>query len=700
MSSAVYTVGEECKKCYSCVRICPTKAINVHSGQAEIIEELCISCGYCVTMCSQNAKRVRSSVDAVRGLLHGGNALPPGAGSTGAACPSDLQESGPDATGSASLRTVAMLAPSFPGAFLDLDPQRLVGALRQVGFDAVYEVAFGADLVSYAYYRQFHQLKDEGEEPGRFLISTPCPAVVSYVERLHPELVPHLAGILSPMEAMARVIRQRIDPESRIVFIGPCVAKKTEAQRADLVDEVMTFAELAELFEVENVDTGSSEPSDFDPPHANLGRIYPVTGGLLKAAAIDADLLGSPVYVVEGQERVVEILSVLSDRIKGERPVVNKLFDLLFCEGCIAGPAIPNNLTFYERRKYIIEYMKRKELITDIEEWAKLHRDYLSVDLSKTFSATATTDLLPTEEEILAILAKTNKFRKEDELNCRACGYNSCRDKAAAVYQGKAEVEMCLPYLISRLEQAISDQRNNQAKLIQAEKLASMGQMAAGIAHEINNPLGIVLMYAHLLKEELESSNTASQDVDVIIRESERTRKIVQGILNFARKEKIERAVVDINTLVAEAAESIRDACAGNLHVELELDGSLEPQQVDASQLRQVFDNVLKNAAEFMPDGGTITVATQAGAGDFRVRIADTGPGIPEEHLPQIFSPFFTTKPVGKGTGLGLPVCYGIVKMHGGTIQAGNNPDGGAYFEIVIKQTATREESCAAKSVI
>jgi signal transduction histidine kinase len=227
-----------------------------------------------------------------------------------------------------------------------------------------------------------------------------------------------------------------------------------------------------------------------------------------------------------------------------------------------------------------------------------------------------------------------------------------------------------------------------------------MGQMAAGIAHEINNPLGVVLMYAHLLKEELDSSNTASQDVDVIIRESERTRKIVQGILNFARKEKIERAAVDINTLVSEAAESIQEACAGNLHVELDLDGSLEPQQVDASQLRQVFDNLLKNAAEFMPDGGTITVATQAGVGDFRVRIADAGPGIPEEHLSRIFSPFFTTKPVGKGTGLGLAVCYGIVKMHGGTIQAGNNPDGGAYFEIVIKQTVQREESCATNSVM
>jgi len=684
LSIAVYTVGEECKKCYSCVRICPTKAIHVHSGQADIIEDLCISCGYCVTMCTQNAKRVRSSVAAVRKILAG------------------------------STYKAAMLAPSFPAAFLDLDPQRLVGALHRLGFDGVYEVAFGADLVSYRYSKAFAELSRDplAEKENRFLISTPCPAVVDYVEKLHPELVPHLAEILSPMEAMAKVIRERIEPSASVVFIGPCVAKKAEADRLDLVDEVLTFAELVELFELENVEAESSPAVGFDPPQANLGRIYPVTGGLLKASDIDADLLGSPVYVVEGQARVGDILSVLSKRIKNGERVVNRLFDLLFCEGCIAGPAIPNDLTYYERRKYIVEYMKGKPLVTDIEQWAERHREYLEIDLSKRFVSSAKANRLPSEEEIKAILAKTNKFRKEDELNCRACGYNSCRDKAVAVFQGKAEVEMCLPYLISQLEQAIADLRSNQTRLIRAEKLASMGQMAAGIAHEINNPLGVVLMYAHLLKEQLGSEEPAGKDADVIIRESERTRKIVQGILNFARKEKIDRVETDINQLVSEAAVSVREAfaknagedsagnqrnsaepqersgIAGRLEVRLDLDQQLEPQLVDAAQLRQVFDNILKNAMEFMPEGGTISICTRAGDEGFSVKISDTGPGIPEEKISQIFSPFFTTKPVGKGTGLGLAVCYGIVKMHGGTIRPCNNPDGGACFEINIKKPA------------
>lgn len=669
MGCAVYTVGEICKKCYSCVRACPTKAIEVHSGQADIREELCISCGYCVNMCSQNAKRVKSAVDVVDGMLK---------------------------TGPAGHR-VAMLAPSFPAAFLDVEPGQVVGALKKAGFDGVYEVAFGADLVSYEYYRQYRQLLEAGSD--QFIISSPCPAIVNFVEKVHPELVPYLAHILSPMEAMAKVVRERIDADAQIVFIGPCVAKKDEAERDDLVNEVMTFDELVELFDRESISMGDCEKVAFDPPVANLGRIYPVTGGLLKAAAIDADMLVSPVYVVEGAERVSDILSVLGSRVEKGEQVVNRLFDLLFCEGCIAGPVIPNNLTFYERRKYIIRYMQDRPLISDIDEWAEQHADYLSLDMSKTFHPVKTVLPNPTEEEIRAILAKTNKYSEEDELNCRACGYNSCREKAIAVYRGTAEVEMCLPYLISQLETVISDLKSNQIKLIQAEKLASMGQMAAGIAHEINNPLGVVLMYSHLLKEEMDAKAASNEDVNVIIREAERTRKIVQGILNFARKEKIDRNETDINALVTDAVNGVRSMDPeSKITVNLELDPDMGRHSVDESQLRQVFDNILKNAVEVMADGGTLTVITSEGAGEFVVKIADTGPGIPPENLSQVFSPFFTTKPVGKGTGLGLPVCYGIVKMHGGSIQAGNNAAGGAYFEIKIKHWSNKEDSVVANT--
>jgi iron only hydrogenase large subunit-like protein/nitrogen-specific signal transduction histidine kinase len=655
---SVYTVGEICKKCYSCVRSCPTKALQVRSGQAEIIEDFCISCGFCVNVCSQGAKRVVSSLPDVHEILAG-----PG-------------------------KKYALLAPSFPAAFLDLSPESIVGALHAAGFDGVYEVAFGADLVAMEYARRFQALSASGSQD--FIITTPCPAVVQYVEKMLPELAPHLADIVSPMLAMARVVRRSAEADGdappRLVFIGPCVAKKVEAWRSGDVDAVLTFAELVELFTDGKVDPRTAPPAEFRPPHANLGRIYPVTGGLLKAAGIDADILESPVYVVEGAERVMDILQVLSTRVKTGQQVNYRLFDLLFCEGCIGGPVMVNDLTFFERKKFVVRYMNARPLVKDLGQWAEEHAGRFPVDLTTSFQPVVREEVDPPEEEIRRILALTGKNSPGDELNCGACGYESCRKKARAVAFGKAEVEMCLPYLIVQIERAMKDLTENQARLIQAEKLASMGQMAAGIAHEINNPLGVLLMYAHLLKDELGEDGRSREDLERIIAEAERTRTIVRGILNFAREEKVERSPTDVNALVTSAVQGMAGTSPkGKFQIELDLDPRLGPQMVDGGQLRQVFDNLVKNAVEAMPEGGEIRAATRAGDGEFTVTIADNGPGIPEESLPKMFSPFFTTKKIGKGTGLGLSVCYGIVKMHGGTIQASNNPGGGACFTVSIR---------------
>lgn len=660
----VFTAGEHCKKCYSCVRICPTKAIVVHSGEANIIAEKCISCGYCVGGCTQGAKKIRSSVAEVTALLESGRPC------------------------------AAMLAPSFPAAFPDLDAPRLVGALAACGFAGVFEVAHGADLVSEQYLRLYRDLIASGDH--RFVISSPCPAVVSYVEKICPELVPYLARIKSPMEAMAAVIRGKTASvggpaaSPSVVFIGPCVAKKDEALRDSLVDEVLTFQELRELFVACGVDPQRQEARPFDPPRADLGRLYPVTGGLLKAAAIDDDLLESPVAVVEGSTRVTELLQSLKESVRAGRKVETRLFDLLFCEGCIAGPAITGELDLQGRKTLIVDYMKHDPPAPGVRGATPFSPGHQRLDFSKAFRAEPSVEVPVPDEDIRRILAVTGKVRPGDELNCRACGYGSCREKAVAVYRGIAEVEMCLPYLITKLETAIADLKENQGRLIHAEKLASMGQMAAGIAHELNNPLGVILMYAHLLKEELAErpgSDGQLEDVQRIIHESERSRSIVKGILNFAREEKVDREPTDINALLLEAIEAARahDA-AGLVRIETDLDDALGLCRVDRRQIRQVFDNIIKNAIEAMPGGGSLTVESRKGVGQFTVSISDTGPGIPVENLPRLFSPFFTTKPAGKGTGLGLVVSYGIVKMHGGTIEAANRPGGGARFEITVRE--------------
>ncbi len=673
---SVYTVGEICKKCYSCVRSCPTKAVQVRAGQAQIIEDVCISCGACVNVCSQGAKRVVSSLEEVGALLSS-----PG-------------------------RTFALLAPSFPAAFLDWTPDQLVGALHAAGFAGVYEVALGADVVARRYLDIFHGLANR--KPGEFVITSPCPAVVQYVEKILPELTPHLAPVASPMMATARVVRGIVaDPGVKLVFIGPCVAKKVEAWRSRRgtdgspeVDAVLTFSELVELFSARGIDPATAAPAGFESPRAGLGRIYPVTGGLLKAAAIDDDILESPVYVVEGAQRVIDILGVLSRKVQTNGPVAYRLFDLLFCEGCIGGPVMVNDLTFFERKKFIVRYVQNGSAGGRDGRHARAAGSpgaLPPVDLRVSFDPVVREQVEAPEEEIRRILSLTGKTAPSDELNCGACGYSSCREKALAVYLGKAEVEMCLPYLISRIEKAMKDLTENQERLIQAEKLASMGQMAAGIAHEINNPLGVVLMYSHLLKEELADSARGREDVDRIIAEAERTRGIVRGILNFARAEKVQRAPTDINDLLHRCVEAATAAAHGSVRAECSLDPALGTRLVDGGQLRQVFDNLLRNAVEAMGDGGTILASTAAGEGEFTVTVGDTGPGIPEENLPKMFSPFFTTKKVGKGTGLGLSVCYGIVKMHGGSIQAANRPGGGACFTVRIPAAAPATVDAAAQ---
>lgn len=243
----VKTLEEQCRMCYSCVRECPAKAIRVSRGQAEVISERCIGCGNCVRVCSRGAKVVRDSRENVLNLLNQG------------------------------VKTAALVAPSFPAEFPGVSYRKVVSMFRQLGFDYVVEVAFGADLVS-AEYRKLIK----NSEPGSSYLGTTCPAIVFYIEKYHPSLVPNLAPIASPMIACARVVHKIYGNDIKTVFVGPCLAKKDEARRGDLagdIDEVLTFAEVSEMFLSAGLSPDNVEPSEFDPPHAGKGTLYPIGGG-------------------------------------------------------------------------------------------------------------------------------------------------------------------------------------------------------------------------------------------------------------------------------------------------------------------------------------------------------------------------------------------------------------------------------------
>jgi signal transduction histidine kinase len=268
-------------------------------------------------------------------------------------------------------------------------------------------------------------------------------------------------------------------------------------------------------------------------------------------------------------------------------------------------------------------------------------------------------------------------------LNCGACGYDTCREHAIAIYKGLAESEMCLPYTIDQLKTTVHDLALSHEKLasarealMQSEKMASMGQLAAGVAHEVNNPLGVILMYSHILLDESEKSSEFHEDLKMIAEQADRCKKIVGGLLNFARENRVVLQPTDVVDLIERSLRSV--PAPENVEVRLLHEAEEFQADLDADQMMQVLVNLFSNAFVAMPDGGTLTVRAAADDTTVRISVSDTGVGIPQENLAKIFEPFFTTKSMGIGTGLGLAVTYGIVKMHRGDIRVESNADSAA----------------------
>ena len=637
----VETIKERCRGCYTCVRECPAKAIRILDGQASVVAERCIGCGNCVRVCSQGAKRVYDSTVAVNALLKGAEPV--------AAC----------------------VAPSFPAEFSDVDYPVLVGILRKLGFAMVCEVGFGADLVARAY----RKLLDK--EDNRRYIATSCPGIIGYVERYHPDLVPNLAPIVSPMIALARALRRTQGDAFRIVFIGPCIAKKGEAASDEVlgeVDAVLTFKELRDMLDARGIAPEGIAPSNFDPPHAGPGALFPITRGMFQAAEIREDLRAGHVVAADGKNFMEAIKEFESGDLDA------RLLEALCCEGCIMGAGVSNPAPHFSRRSRVSQYVRRRSAETDARAWRRAMADFADLNLERRFAPNDQRVIVEDEIRIREILAKMGKFEPSDELNCGACGYNTCREHAVAILKGLAENEMCLPYTIEQLRKTVKELgisheelAMTQHALMQAEKLASMGQLAAGIAHELNNPLGVVLMYAHVLLDEHRADAKLGEDVKLIADQADRCKKIVAGLLNFARQNKLVRQPTNLRTLVEQCLKTIPEQSGVSVRIEQATDDLVA--EIDRDHIAQVLTNLVANALAAMPDGGSLTIEITGDADRIGFSVSDTGVGIPRENMGKLFEPFFTTKPIGKGTGLGLAVSYGIVKMHYGDISAESNAD-------------------------
>mgnify|MGYP000404487400 CR=1 FL=1 len=395
-----------CKNCYKCIRHCPVKSIRFSGNQAHIIGNECILCGQCFVVCPQNAKEISSETEKVKVLLSSGE------------------------------KVIASLAPSFIANYEGAGIGGMRTALKKLGFYDAEETAIGATIVKTEYENML------AEKTRDIVISSCCHSVNLLIQKYFPKELPYLANVLSPMQAHAKDIKSRI-PGAKVVFIGPCVAKKDEAAYYEgIVDAVLTYEDLANWLQAENVEI-VAEP---DETKESRARFFPTTGGILKTMKKD------PEYTYLSLDGVENCMAALRDIENGK---VHKCFiEMSACAGsCIGGPVMEK----YHRapvKDYLAVARYAGEEDFPVEQPAEK-------TLEKSFTAIERKLVPPAEYEIKEILKRMGKTRPEDELNCGSCGYDPCREKAIAIFHGKAEISMCLPYLKERAESFTGNIVNN-----------------------------------------------------------------------------------------------------------------------------------------------------------------------------------------------------------------------------------------------
>ncbi len=388
-----------CKNCYKCIRHCPVKAIRFSGNQAHIIGNECILCGHCFVVCPQNAKEIVDGTEKARVLLQSGDPV------------------------------VVSLAPSFIANYDGVGIESMRKALKKLGFFDVEETAIGATIVKAEYERMLR------EEERDIIITSCCHSINLLIQKQFPSALEYLADVVSPMQAHCADIKKRM-PNAKTVFIGPCVAKKDEAEYYEgFVDAVLTFEELTNWLKAEGIEL----ERNVDRTPASRARFFPTTGGVLKTMAKDA-----PGYTYIALDGVENCIAALKDIESGK---IHKCFiEMSACVGsCIGGPVMEK----YHSTSPIKDYVTVADYAGERDFEVK---QPTPMDMRKHFTAIERKLALPTEDEILTVLRQMGKIKPADELNCGSCGYNSCREKAIAIIQGKAEISMCLPYLKDKAE--------------------------------------------------------------------------------------------------------------------------------------------------------------------------------------------------------------------------------------------------------
>jgi len=373
------------------------------------MKDHCINCGHCLEVCPQNAKTFASDMDRVKGYLRQG------------------------------MKTVISIAPSYLGVLEYDKPGQVADALKRLGFWEVRETAEGAALVT----KEYARLLDEGRMEN--IITTCCPSVNDLIEKYYPDLVPMMAPVVSPMVAHGRLIKSIYGDDVKVVFLGPCIAKKEEAigdeRVRGAIDAILTFEEITKWWKEEGIDIRKCEDQPMGNPDPRVNQLYPVSGGVIQSVLAGTAEESYYKVHIDGLKNCMELFEELK---KGE--IRKCFFEVNVCEGgCIKGPASDKWQQSLIRAKMDIEkQVKHREEAEGI--------DGSALDLFKEFRDRHVVDRQPDDQEMQEVLHAMGKYTREDELNCGACGYATCRAKAVAVFQKKAEIGMCLPYALAQAE--------------------------------------------------------------------------------------------------------------------------------------------------------------------------------------------------------------------------------------------------------
>lgn len=430
-----------CKNCYKCIRSCQVKSIAFKNEQAEITEKECILCGHCFLACPQNAKYVNSNLDKVKGFIKNGD------------------------------KVYVSVAPSFASCYRNATFPKISSALKKLGFTGVEETSIGAAKVS----QNFMELMREHEMKN--IITTCCPTLVLLVEKYYPELIPYLAPIDAPMTAHGKMMKEVYGPRIKTVFVGPCISKIHEAQESDgAIDAVVLFDELMQWLEDEGVDLEAEDP-DVREMKATVNRLYPVPGGIIQT--IDKPVRQTYKCVaVDGIDRCAEVLDSLKS---GE--LENFFLEMNACPGsCLGGPGAKEiDIPFLHVKDRTLQYAQNRTACgAPLTEDAK-------TDIGRQYRDRSLHRRILGDEEIQQVFVRMGKTSEDKILNCGGCGYPTCRDKAIAVLQGKADIRMCLPFMREKAESisnVVMDNTPNAIVILDSDfNLMEYNKSAAELFH-------------------------------------------------------------------------------------------------------------------------------------------------------------------------------------------------------------------------